>query len=69
MKEVPFLGYKAPFWGNTVLKEDMLTEANCLLEFSCLIEADCLTEAKPLLGASSIGFRVSGLLFGALRAL
>ena len=50
------------FGGDTLLEEDTLLKAHCLLE------ATCLFEAKPLLEAKSIGFKVSGLLFGALCA-
>ena len=46
-----------------------MLEANCLREAHGVLEANYLKEVKPLLEAKSIGFRVSGLLFGALRAL
>ena len=52
----PFWLIGIPFW------EDTLLEANCILE------ANCLLNVKPFREAKSIGFRVSGLLFGALRA-
>ena len=62
------------FWGDILLEGDTLLEANCLLQATCLLkancvlEANCLLEVKPLREAKSIGFRVSGLLLGALCA-
>ena len=64
-----FFGYKAPFLEDALLEEDTLMEAHGLLEATCLLDANCLLKVKTLLEAKSIGFRISGLLFGALRAL
>ena len=64
-----FVNIRLLFWRDPLLEEDTLLKANCLLEANCLIDTNCLLEAKPFLEAKDMGFRVSGLLVGAPRAL